>query len=70
MFIDSNSIVRLCCSSGKALIPMADLNEESDLKKVWYNEKFTTFRKKLLFGQTKGTVCQKCIGRNIDIASI
>ena len=66
MFIDSNGIVRLCCSSGKALVPMADLNKDPDLERAWYDPVFCGFRERLLTGRTKGTVCEKCIGRNMN----
>lgn len=65
LFIDSNGIVRLCCSSQKALIPIVDLKKEPDLKKAWEHETLISFRKRLLAGETKGTVCEKCLGRCI-----
>ena len=60
MYIDSNCKVRSCCYAFTKSVEMFDLNKEMDLEKAWYSSLYKFYRKAMLDGNLKGTICEGC----------
>jgi MoaA/NifB/PqqE/SkfB family radical SAM enzyme len=65
MFISSNGYVSLCCATNDSIIPIWNLNKDLNLLKAWHSDKMVEYRRLLLYGKAKGTVCEKCDCRTI-----
>lgn len=48
-----------CCFDKDAQFQLGDL-KKSELKKVWYNEKYSHFRQKILKGRDQIEICKNC----------
>lgn len=60
MYIDSNCKVKCCCAAFTTDVDMFDLSEEMDLEKAWYSSLYKFYRKAMLDGNLKGTICEGC----------
>lgn len=67
MYIDSHKNLNLCCASYWSKIRMATVNSADEIESAWYSDAFCDFRKRMIFGELEGTVCDECSHRTITL---
>lgn len=66
VYVTAEGYMIICCQDFENLTVVADLHEET-IYEAWNNEKFTSFRKRYLERDLKGTLCQNCINNTNEV---